>query len=94
MHRHLRHLPHRLPASGPVDVTSFVATAAGFAADSALFYDFGLQLPSGKADLFTRSATDSRFTFAPRVLAEGTHTLFVCARGAWGWQSVELTGWP
>ena len=69
------------PASGAVDNTSFVATASGFAADSTLLYDFGVQSAAGKQSFFVRSAADPRFTFAPRVLPEGASTMFVCAKG-------------
>lgn len=70
------------PSSGAADSTAFAASASGFAADSALVYDFGVQLPSGRRDTHARGASDPRFTFAPRTLPAGPHTLFVCARGA------------
>lgn len=72
------------PASGPATST-FTVTAAGFAADSDLAYDFGVQRADGRRDFFARSSADARYAFAPRALKAGTQTLFVCARGrCWG----------
>lgn len=75
------------PASGATDTTTFVATATGFVADSALVYDFGLRLADGRTQYHTRGAADPAFSFAPRVLEAGQHTLFVCARDPTGTQA-------
>ena len=70
------------PASGAADA-AFVASASGIAADSALAYDFGLQAADGSRDAHARGSAEPSFTFAPRVLGAGSHTVYACARGAW-----------
>lgn len=69
------------PASGTTDATTFVASASAFVADAALVYDFGERLAGGRSEFHVRGAADPTFSFAPRVLGAGDHTLFVCARG-------------
>ncbi|PRW57206.1 receptor for egg jelly precursor [Chlorella sorokiniana] len=75
------------PASGATDTTAFVASASGFVADSALVYDFGVRLADGRSTYHARGAADPTFSFAPRVLEAGQHTLFVCARDPTGAQA-------
>lgn len=75
------------PASGATDSTTFVASASGFVADAALVYDFGMRLADGKSQFHARGAADPTFSFAPRVLEAGEHTLLVCARDTSGSQA-------
>lgn len=70
------------PAAGPAD-TAFTATAAGFVANGALTYDFGERLAGGRSEYHVRGRADPQYIFARLVLAPGTHTLFVCAKGEW-----------
>ncbi|PSC71100.1 putative DNA-3-methyladenine glycosylase 2 [Micractinium conductrix] len=83
------------PASGAADTTSFMASAAGFAADSALTYDFGEQdVATGRRSFHVRASATASHTFAPRTLPVGTHTLFACAKdeaGAQACATAEVT---
>lgn len=71
------------------------SSAAGFAADSALTYDFGEQdVATGRRSFHVRASATASHTFAPRTLPVGTHTLFACAKdeaGAQACATAEVT---
>ena len=75
------------PTSGPTDTTTFAAAASGFVADAPLVYDFGVRSADGRSQYHARGAASPSFSFAPRVLEAGQHTLFVCARDPTGAQA-------
>lgn len=68
--------------AGPPSADSFELSAAGFAADSPLTFDFGEQLANGRRDYHARDSASPTYAFELRTLPPGEHTLFACARGA------------